>query len=790
MKTCGYLSLAAIFAFTLLLASTPVTADDEQTPEPPTFEQLRSSDEFNAETAKKIVDQFGVEKIVFAERATFQSSHYYTDYIDGCRFFGTDLCILDLTTGEKTSILPEDMKDGIINRLDVSFDADRVVFDWKPDDKSGFHVWEINIDGTGIHQITFPPEDEAETQDKYHLFRDETWHWISFPYAYPVEFGVYGHWTDDMHPCYLPDDGIAFISTRCRYGILCDGPDDLSTTVLYRINRDGSDLQKLTNSSVSEANPTLTEDGRILYTRWEYIDKGASCVKCIWAMRPDGTASAEVYGNDLHLPPSIIHSRQVPGESQLYVATAAPHCPNTGVGGIIAIDTTKDIRLPVAMELMTPETWIHAEGWFEHPENAEIKDNDELRMARAKGPHFADPYPFDRTTLLMSCQPSRDLTWLQPDGYGVYLYEGAGVYSPLFEATGTSCWGAQPLIPRERPPVLETPRDPTLAEQTLEGQALAVCLVTDIYHGLDGIERGEAKYIRINEQVPRPWAARRTWGDVWIDNYDQQHSPVGATHLGLKTQWGIVPIEEDGSAHFYVPADRNIFFQVLDKDYQELQRERTYVNYRPGETRSCIGCHETPQDAPMGMTANLLAMRRAPSMPGPQPGEETGRRPLDFEVDVQPILDRHCADCHDGDNEDSDLVLTDMKTKIFNLAYENLVGFKCSNDESYSVTRRDIVGLLIREIRPKVGNAEYLPPLSVGSPTSELVALLREDHYDVKLSEEEMIRITTWIDSNCQYYGSYWGRKNVEYIDHPNFRPKVSFGEVLSTECPIPEEDR
>ena len=132
-----------------------------------------------------------------------------------------------------------------------------------------------------------------------------------------------------------------------------------------------------------------------------------------------------------------------------------------------------------------------------------------------------------------------------------------------------------------------------IARKRLAGVPLAVCVVADVYRGMAGIQRGEVKYIRINEQVPRPWAARRKWD---FHAFHQQHSQVSATNLGLKVQWGIVPVEEDGSAHFYVPADRNVFFQALDGDYQELQRERTYVNYRPGEIRSCVGCHETPQD--------------------------------------------------------------------------------------------------------------------------------------------------------------------------------------------------
>ena len=296
---------------------------------------------------------------------------------------------------------------------------------------------------------------------------------------------------------------------------------------------------------------------------------------------------------------------------------------------------------------------------------------------------------------------------------------------------------------------------------------------------MKGVKRGEVKYLRVNEQVPRPWAARRFWCECASASFDQEHSPVGATHLGLKIQWGVVPVEEDGSAHFYVPADRNIFLQALDADFQEIQRERTYVNYRPGEVRSCIGCHETQRDAPPSKTS-LAALSREPSMPGPQPGEATGRRCLDFETDVQPILDRRCVECHDGKNDETDLNLTGRRTQFFNVAYENLIGRKCSRDDSYKVKERDLVGRLIMEIHPKVGNAEYLSPKTLGSTTSKLIKMLREGHEEVKLSKEEMVKLTTWVDSNCQYYGSYWGRKHLREEGHVDFRPKVGFGEAIS----------
>jgi hypothetical protein len=266
---------------------------------------------------------------------------------------------------------------------------------------------------------------------------------------------------------------------------------------------------------------------------------------------------------------------------------------------------------------------------------------------------------------------------------------------------------------------------------------------------------GTIKYIRINEQVPRPWSARRTWKG---DEYDQQHSVItDKTHLGLKVQIGVVPVESDGSANFLVPADRNIFFQALDENYMEVQRERTFVNYRPGELRSCVGCHENSQDI-SGASGRPKAARRSPSVPGPQPGEASGHRAIHYPTDVQPVLDAHCISCHSGEHPKGDLYLTGELTERFSRSYEELL-------------KRDVFPM-IRENYPKAGNNHYLPPYTLGSHASKLVKRITDPASScyVKMPQEDRIRLTTWIDSNGQYYGTYFGKKNLQYKDDPEFR--------------------
>jgi hypothetical protein len=329
-------------------------------------------------------------------------------------------------------------------------------------------------------------------------------------------------------------------------------------------------------------------------------------------------------------------------------------------------------------------------------------------------------------------------------------------------------------------------------------------MVTDVYCGMEDVPRGTIKYIRILEQVPRPWATRRNWGG---DEYDQQYACITKdTHLGLKVQHGVVPVDDDGSANFVVPAEANIILQVLDENHMAVQTERTYVNYMPGEVRSCVGCHETPSGLARddGSAQVKKAFLRQPSIPGPQPGETDGHRPLDYPHDVQPVWDKHCLKCHSGAEPKGGLNLGGDLTDLFNVSYENLVPERRKGQSD-----RGLLGPVIGENHPKTGNIAYLPARSLGSHASVLVAMLSKGkvkladpkkaeraakladvHKDLKLTPGELLNVTNWVDTNGQYYGTYWGRKNLKYKDHPQFRIYPTFEAATSMTSPVPEEQR
>jgi hypothetical protein len=728
-----------------------------------------------AENRVKLHEKLGVDEILFIKRIPYTSDHYYTEYLNSRWTPGGGIFALSLKDGSERQIAQE-LEGGIFGRFDLSFDATKIVFDWKRSVDEGYRIYEIGVDGAGLRQILHAPENEAQLIEKYRL--------------------SYHNGTDDMHPCYLPDGGIAFVSTRCQASTLCHGGDAFTSPVLYRMDADGGNLTQLSFGALSEFTPTVLPDGRIMYARWEYVNKGAVVAKCIWAMRPDGTASSEVYGNDVQFPSTMIQARAISGTADQLVLLGCPHCPQNALGTIIRVDLSKPIRTDEPMTYMTPQVKVLAEnGWHFQDQTPGHMTEDRS----GSGPLFRDPYPIDEDHFLVAHKPRGFGSSYTPTGYGLYLLTSDSETEPFYRDPTTSCWQPIPLAPREVPPVFPSATDQQLAEKNL-----ARCIVTDVYHGLENTEPDTIKYLRVLEQIPRPWSARRHGRGV-ADSYDQQYAVVSKDGaLGLKVQHGVVPVEEDGSAHFLVPANANIYFQVLDENYLAVQTERTFVNYMPGETRSCIGCHETPDAAP---APNLpTAMRREASLPGPQIGELVGRRPLHYPSDVQPVLDRHCVECHNETRKDGGLDLTGRLTTFFSASYENLLPERRG-------ARADRVNpaLLpsIGENHPKTGNIHYLPARSLGSHNSLLIAMLAPDkvqltgdearmqrlaklvksHEDVELKPEELLKISNWVDTNAQYYGSYYGRRNLNDKGHPNFRPTPSWESAIGIP-PLPEEER
>ncbi len=275
-------------------------------------------------------------------------------------------------------------------------------------------------------------------------------------------------------------------------------------------------------------------------------------------------------------------------------------------------------------------------------------------------------------------------------------------------------------------------------------------LLADVYRGLDGIQRGQAKYLRIMEQV-------RKTEDLVSRAFDQSPVMSYGTYYAKRT-WGTVPLAEDGSAHFRAPALREIYFQVLDTDGRELQRMTSASQIMPGQTVACIGCHEARSETPSGGRLPLAASR-PPTQPKQPPWCEDGI--VDFPSVVQPVLDKYCASCHSGANPDGGITLTGDKTRLFNMAYDNLLG-RSRSYRQHDMATGEMLSAEVDKGKPLVHFYWLLRtpsavnrPLWTGSHASALLDYVDTDHCGEEIPLEDRQRIYLWIDANVPYYGTY-----------------------------------
>jgi cytochrome c553 len=502
---------------------------------------------------------------------------------------------------------------------------------------------------------------------------------------------------DDVDPAYLPDGRIVFISTRSRRVVLCHNA--FTVSVLHTMNADGSDLRCVSTNTVNEFTPSVAADGHLLYTRWEYIDKNVGNNQSLWRARPDGTFASHVAG--AHWGPiTFWEPRQIPG-SDLVVCTLAPHMPIAS-GPIALVDPHEVCRSPAGYVNLTPELPPpHHFAWH-----------------RTDVGYYCNPYPLSESYFIVSYSFEADPR--AATGYGLYLLDKWGNRDLLYRDPEISCFEAMPAVSRPLPPAIT----PTPASDEPTG----TFVVLDIYQGMPGVPRGAVKYLRVIEEVPKPVSAE-------CRGFGLQHPLISNNgNFAVKRLLGTVPVEPDGSVHFNVPANKAVYFSALDEDHLELQRMRSFVHAAPGQTITCVGCHEDRRTAPP--TGMVQALARPASKIESPPG---GPHAPDFYYDVQPVLNQYCVRCHGGERTDGGVDLAADHTNLFNVAYETLTAGYVSYVNIYSSAT-----LALR------------PPKYYGSHASKLIGVLRGEHKKhVDVPKDALRQIATWIDCNAPYYGTY-----------------------------------
>ena len=652
------------------------------------------------------------DKLLFIKRYTYQSTHIYTDHYDGSTLSGGNLCVLSpvIPDGKVTELVPE-LCSGIIGNYDLSHDAKKVVFSYKASPGKGYRIFEVGVDGQGLRQLTRDDPDEK------------------------LMCAQYGHGYDDLDPCYLPNGDIVFTSTRSRRAVLCT--HNFTSTSLHVMDADGAHIRCISGNTINEFTPTVMHDGRVLYTRWEYVDKGAGDVQSLWSIRPDGSCASHVYKNNLSRPSAMMDARQIPGSNKI-VAIGAPHMP-LAVGSVLLVDTHVSQQYATAMMNLTPEIGLPPHFGWKNPGAG----------------FYATPYPLSQDLFLVSYYNGPNHN--DPAGYGIYFFGSSGKRQFVYKDGKYSCFRPMPLRPRPVPSDVGVTEATHQVSECDECEAGATLFLADVYQGMTGIERGRVKYLRVMEDVPKPWGAS------WVspgqgDSIGMQHPAVSlGGHFAVKKVHGVVPVHEDGSAVLTVPAHKNLYFQALDEHYMELQRMRTFVNLIPGETRSCIGCHESRKLTALPRDSLPLALTEAPRHSVPQPGD-TGPRTVHYPTDVQPIFDKHCVSCHGATAPAAKLDLSGELTILFNRSYESLIG-------------RNLVNKI--DVSPRDAFIPAVPPLTFGSHRSKMIERIRrkDSPCNVNVTLEEFVRLVTWIDANAPYYGIYEGKRNLKWKGDPGFRP-------------------
>lgn len=613
------------------------------------------------------------QPILYVVRPQYRSSYhaidtlFHTDEANTRDFEGGGaLKCIDLGHGGQTwTIL--DVPGGIARDPEVHFTAKTIVFSLRRNANEDWHIWEIGADGTGLRQLTRAS-------------------------------GVC-----DFDPLYLPDDTILFSSTREPKYNQCS--QDIAAN-LYRMDADGANVHQLDRNNLFDNQASLLDDGRIVYARWEYVDRNFGDAHGLWTTNPDGTNHAIYWGNNTTVPGAAYTARQIPGTPQAVCIFGPHHDHLWGAMAIIERARGVDGRSSVV------RTWpaeaanhVRVGGGFDcdHPLDTRLK--------------YADPFPLSAKYFLCSRMTGRG------SEMGIYLLDVFG-NEILLHVEGRGCYDAMPLKPHTRPPVIPSRRDFASATGTF--------YVQDVYQGthMQGVPRGAVKSLRVVEAPEK-----RTWSQgKW---FGQGYTAPGMNWHGLENKriLGTVPVESDGSAYFSVPAERFVYFQLLDADGMMIHSMRSGTFVQPGEQTGCIGCHDHRLAAPgTAPSAPSLALRRPPSELHGWLGEP---RLIGFTAEVQPIFNRHCLECHDfGKEGTSKLILAPDRDLTFNAAYIEL-------------WRKHYVQCV------GAGPAEVQSAYAWGSHPSKLIQILRAGHHDVQLSSEEWERLITWIDLNAPYYPTY-----------------------------------
>ena len=631
-------------------------------------------------------------RVVFTRHHDIGGQHYaYTEDVSDSPYNDNNpfppsgqLCLLEMDGLYGRQHVLIDEPEGLIRDPDVSCDGRRILFAWRKSmTEDDYHLYEMTVEDGSMRQLTA------------------------------------GRGVADYEGAYLPGGDIVFNSTRCQQIVDCWWAD---VSNLYTCDADGRFLRRLGFDQVHSNYPQVMPDGRVIYTRWDYNDRGQLFPQPLFQMNPDGTGQTEFYGNNSWFPTTILHARGIPGTQQIVCVLSGHHTYQKGK--LAVIDPAKGRQENAGVQLIAPVRLTEA-----------VK----VDMYGYQGEQFQYPYPLGPTEFLVTYSTEGSLKGRAAvtKPFGIYFVDIDGRRELLAATPGISSSQAIPLIARPEPG-----RRPSRVDYR---DGTGTYFVQDVYSGpgLRGIPRGTVKKLRV---VALEFRAA---GIGQGRNNGEAGGALVSTPISINGAWdvkrvlGTATVYEDGSAAFEVPARTPVYFQALDENNHAVQSMRSWSTLQPGEAFSCAGCHEDKNATPSASGQMTLAMQSGPESLEPFPGSTQG---FSFAKSVQPILDKHCVECHNRRkvSEDESTIslegtgpLDEAALKYWSDAYKTLA------DPKYTSW-----------VSPQSA-PPMLAPYSAGAAKSRLIEMLTEGHENVELSVAEMHTIACWIDLGVPFSGDY-----------------------------------
>ena len=531
---------------------------------------------------------------------------------------------------------------------------------------------------------------------------------------------------DNFDGCYLPDGRIVFASTASYHAVPCWHGKERACSI-YLMEGDGSNVRQLCFDQDLDLHPAVLPTGQVIFSRWDYTGPLHIYLRPLMVMNPDGTGQRAAYGSNSYWPNALYFPRGIPGSPDKIIAIVAGYHGVPRMGELALLDITKG--------------WHEAEGVVQRipgrgkPITPIIRDN----LVDDSWPKFLHPYPLSEKYFLVSSQLSAKASW------GIYLVDVFDNMLPIYVHRKFDFFEPIPLRKTKRPPVIPDRVDLSRTD--------AVVYLHDVYAGpgLAGVPRGTVKRLRI------------------VAYHFGYPGMAGPDKIGSGGPWevmrilGTVPIYEDGSAIFSVPANTPLCVQPLDKEGKAVQLMRSWFAAMPGEVLSCVGCHEHPRQIPV--THPKLAAKRSPDEIEPWYGPARG---FDFEREVQPVLDRYCVACHDGQPRPGRRGIADLRSERYAASYRGRPLTKLGATRLHPAVRKALGGTAVRytpayeALVPYIrrvnieDDVNLLVPGEYHADTSELVQMLMKGHHNVRLDREAWDRLITWIDLNGPCHGT-WG---------------------------------